>query len=51
MRIVQEMTLVRERLARRKWYVEAERSGIVVVTSCGHCGAASSASNGAEPKL
>ena len=31
MRIVQEMTLVRERLARRKWYVEAERSGIVLV--------------------
>ena len=36
MRIVQEMTLVRERLARRKWYVEAERSGIVLVTQSLH---------------
>ena len=29
LRIVQEMTFVNERLARRKWYVEAERSGMV----------------------
>ncbi len=29
MRIVHEMTFVRQRLARRKWWVEAERSGMV----------------------